>query len=913
MTDAVADDGQAADRRRSATRFRPPRMLFPAIERPFLLTRLAEGLARQIVFLKAPAGFGKTALMKAAFERIGSGLLAPPAFGAERPSCGWLSLGPGHNDPAALVADLAAALGLPAAAGTSAELLLDALEQAGGMRLVFLDAVDMLTGTEASSVLARLMLEAPENLRIAASARRRPPLPLARLSVQGLLVEIAAVELAFTRTETRRLLARAVGQAETDSFAEAAGGWPAVVQLAAGRLPSLDAAARKGLVAGDDPVLHAFVEETVLSGLPPALRLCLRRAAIMERFPLDLAQALSPEGPLTSDDAGVLADIAPLAERNASGWWRLNPVLRAALSAALSLEIGQETKQLHSTAAHWLAERGFIEMAVSHAARGGDFELAAETIRRAGGVNLFIRAGHTVLEHLIDDLPADIIHDSPELTLCHVLVLAKRGAVTAARERLDMLRQRYESEGGSGIDIDRPTLDHIDGLLDIYNDRPIGAAELASMERHALRLDPHSTWELGWLYNHLCVAHTRFGDLERARENALKALASYREEKTAYAQIFMLIHLGLVASLAGNFSASLQFCREAENLIQSEQWSDRSLAAICRLIMAEGLYAQGDVAQVEQIVVGAVVPLTRGEGWVELFTRLFTLLARARMRTAGIDTAMSAADKAEEVAVERALPRLKVACDILRIELFTRAGMIETAAEIAGRLSAARLLALREGDAGRVSWTWREHGDFLLARARLAMAQGRPAEALAELEAVIAAAVSAGHGSHRLVGEILAARAAWTSGAQRQALAYLQSAIALARAHEATQLFIDEGQEFAITLRAIVRRFGLKAFSVDAVDFMSRIVGHGFGRPSQAAARQPDEAGRTAAGLLSGREATVLKLLAEGRSNKEMARALNLSEATIKFHLKNIYAKLGVSRRAMAVSVGRRLNLTAGG
>ena len=154
---------------------------------------------------------------------------------------------------------------------------------------------------------------------------------------------------------------------------------------------------------------------------------------------------------------------------------------------------------------------------------------------------------------------------------------------------------------------------------------------------------------------------------------------------------------------------------------------------------------------------------------------------------------------------------------------------------------------------------------------------------------------------------------AWKAGRQQQALAYLQSAIALARAHEATQLFLDEGQEFATTLRAIVRRFGLKAFSVDAVEFMSRIVGHGFGRqPRPSVATRNAESGIPAPkGLLSTRETTVLKLLTEGRSNKEMARTLGLSEATIKFHLKNIYVKLGVGRRGMAVSVRRHLNLTA--
>jgi ATP/maltotriose-dependent transcriptional regulator MalT len=46
---------------------------------------------------------------------------------------------------------------------------------------------------------------------------------------------------------------------------------------------------------------------------------------------------------------------------------------------------------------------------------------------------------------------------------------------------------------------------------------------------------------------------------------------------------------------------------------------------------------------------------------------------------------------------------------------------------------------------------------------------------------------------------------------------------------------------------------------------------------------------------LSGREIEVLELVARGRSNKEMARDLHLSEATVKSHLIHIFDKLGVA------------------
>jgi len=51
---------------------------------------------------------------------------------------------------------------------------------------------------------------------------------------------------------------------------------------------------------------------------------------------------------------------------------------------------------------------------------------------------------------------------------------------------------------------------------------------------------------------------------------------------------------------------------------------------------------------------------------------------------------------------------------------------------------------------------------------------------------------------------------------------------------------------------------------------------------------------------LTEREEEILKLLAEGLSNAQIGARLHLSENTIKFHLRNIYAKLGVSNRTEA-------------
>ncbi|WP_332302847.1 LuxR C-terminal-related transcriptional regulator [Rhizobium sp. GR12] len=893
---------------RSGLRFRPPRMLFNAIERPYLLSKLMDGLARQIVILRAPPGFGKTALMKAAYDRILAGTLLLPGVHETRIAhCSWLSLSTLQSTQD-FVVDLRQALDLPQTTDTG-NALLETMETVGrrnGVTVLFLDNVDAAGAQH--RFLEQLVLSAPDNLCIACASFLPAPIPLARLKARGTLSEINVSDMVFRRSELQRLLSRSSTAASIDQLMQITLGWPALAQLAstipAATLPREE---HKLILTEQHTDITGFVRETVIAQLSPALYDMLQKMADFDEFRLDLATDLGAEQ-LAPNDLAVLEALNPVIQRNTGGWLSLHPVLRSCLKDDIVAATGDDHRALHRRAATWFATRGLLEQAVSHAARSADFRMAEEIIDQAGGVDIFLRAGHKVLEHLIDNFPPDILHASPGLVVCYAVVLSKRGNATAGRERLDLLKENDEWSKVALAAVNRSVLDHIDSLIDVYVDRRLDTAHAQHLERVAATLPPHATWELAWIHNHLCIVYTRLGELEAARRTALRALGYYREEKAAYAQVFMLVHLGLVGSLSGEFSAALQFCREAEALVESAHWTDRNLLAIARLASADVLYHQGEVHLVEQILSECVEPLVRGESWVDLFTRLFSLLARSRLRVDGFDTAISAIDKAEEVAVERAMPRLTIAAGIMRIDLLLRVGMIESAVQAIEKVEA--LKERTEPD----DWTWREAYDYEIVAARLALALGHGQTALDAMERLVSDSKTSGRGYHRLIAEILSVRAAWKAGKQQQALLCLQSAIALARAHEVTQLFVDEGQEFAATLRAIVRRFGLKAFSVDAVEFLSRIAGHSFGRQPQAAVniRSRQGATRPSAGLLSGRETTVLKLLTDGSSNKEMARILNLSEATVKFHLKNIYTKLGVSRRTMAVSVGRRLNLTNG-
>jgi two-component system, NarL family, nitrate/nitrite response regulator NarL len=91
----------------------------------------------------------------------------------------------------------------------------------------------------------------------------------------------------------------------------------------------------------------------------------------------------------------------------------------------------------------------------------------------------------------------------------------------------------------------------------------------------------------------------------------------------------------------------------------------------------------------------------------------------------------------------------------------------------------------------------------------------------------------------------------------------------------------------------------------DFTDALRKLFDNGFFYPPQAADPVPARSTHR----LTPREVEVLRALATGKSNKQLAPTLNISESTFKTYLRNIYEKLGTRTRVQAVRRGEELGL----
>jgi DNA-binding CsgD family transcriptional regulator len=123
----------------------------------------------------------------------------------------------------------------------------------------------------------------------------------------------------------------------------------------------------------------------------------------------------------------------------------------------------------------------------------------------------------------------------------------------------------------------------------------------------------------------------------------------------------------------------------------------------------------------------------------------------------------------------------------------------------------------------------------------------------------------------------------------------------------ATGTFLLEWLEF----RLLVRTHAVEAYVVlVAAAFLGLGVwlGAKLFRPEPAAPFAPNTRAQETLGI-SGRELEVLELLAAGRSNKEIARRLDVSPNTVKTHVSKLFVKLEASRRTEAIVRARELGM----
>ena len=903
-----------------ATKLYLPRLQPGFLARPRLTDGLDEGLARGLLLVCAPAGFGKTALL-AGWARQG------------RRPVAWLSLDQGDNDPARFWRHVIAALDRmrpgtaeqlspllgppspPAFEGLVTALINELAGQPGaGEMLLILDDYHLIDAQPVHASLGFLLEHRPAALRLVLASRADPPLGLARLRGRGQLAELRAAELRFTVEEAAALLRQAAGpalpEAAVAALAARTEGWVAGLQLASLSLRQhSDVAGFVATFSGSHRYVLDYLTEEVLEHQPDEVRSFLLETSVLERLSGALCDAVTgragSQAMLEQVERANLF-LVPLDE--VRGWWRYHQLFADLLRARLLEHQPGQAAQLHRKAAAWYEERGLADDAVRHAVAAGEMIWAARLIERHFDAVYNLHGEAATIQRWLSAMPADLVRSRPRLLLAQVALAEASGRVEAVEGLLDdadralarTADEPFEPSAGRAasmlVNVPATIALHRCYLAQLRGDAE-GTVAFAS---RALAESGEGEWLVrSTAQGFLAVAEWLRGRLTEAERAFVSGIAGWRAAGQHTATAWGCYQLGQVQRAQGRLDAAVRTCQQALEATAGPGPTPLPAAGPAYVGLGEVAYQRNELDTALRHVTEGIALCRRFVYTAALATGLATL-AWIRQATGDPAGALEAMGEAELAAPGPA--------SLLNPVPAQRARLLLAQGDIAAAAAWTKQRGLGAGDEP----SYPQEPEHLVL-VRVLLAHGRPGQASELLERLHALATAQQRAGSRIEVQALLALALAGSGEEASAVAALAQALTLACPEGYVRVFADEGAPMAALLGRLIAAQRTQQTAADGIPlaYLGRVA-RAFGLGTAPTGPRGRAGTAVVAGLfepLSDRELEVLRLLAAGKPNQQIAEELVVALSTVKKHVTHILDKLGAANRTEATARARELGL----
>ena len=876
-----------------ATKLHIPSSGVNLVHRPKLLEKLNKGLHRKLIFISAPAGFGKTTVLSDWIEQT----KIPTA---------WYSLDKRDNDPTEFLTYIIAGIrNIKNGFGEGSKKLLnapvkpniesivgllinDAIKVEEDFILVF-DDFHLINSQEIFDTVKFLLEHMPGQMHIVISTRSDPPLPIARLRSQNQLLEIRLSDLSFSANDISIFFNKKlkIGLSIDDIYAleSKTEGWIAGLQLTALSMRGRDDVSEFiNAFAGDNRYIMDYLIEEVLNMQAENVKDFLLRTSLLEQFSGPLCNAVlnisNSQSIMEYLDKNNMF-IVPL--DNERYCYRYHHLFADLLKQRLFLENKHGIRELHNKASLWFEENEKFAFAIDHALEAENFDKAMHLLK---GIveKLWENGQHTTIVKYGDMLPAGIIQTEPHFIVFYVWVLISKGSLVKAEGLLKLAKTHLNSE--------RKKNGKLLGKIAVTF-----AYLYSSSGQHKKIYDNFKTSQqfltesdlvwYSWSWLALGVAHASSGDLKESSKALNKAFEYGIKAKNLYLMSTAITRLSYSELRQGNFNFAYNKCQELfkhinnlhADIITKSDWSYAGIFTILAYI--EYMWNKTDSA-----IENAKTGYELSKKGTDITNQTFCALVYEHILFFKGDHIKSSEilDSLNENLNEKAVFK--------RLQ-YSLTGSILKANIIQNKLGKAEELI------NELGLNINEDIHYLtvmanMSYARFLILKGEYSNAQLILLKLKNTAKSNYMLEDLVETSILCTILFLKTGNSAAAKKSLIEAISLAEKENLFMFFVEEEADIFSLLVEIYRSIPSRLTDIQKL-FVKTVLSIIKKRRSQNSLLE----------VLSNRELDVLKLISDNMTNQEIAESLFISLNTVKTHVKNIHLKLDVASRANAVVKGK--------